>query len=306
MTHEEHKHKHTSGAKPAELFLLNLLYTQDPKDLSDSCKNTHETIDYRILENLLDGANDTAAKLAAVRADANSSADDKKSALTDFVKQAKELDFILSDIKEDWGPRFSTFENALKAHIVEAESAQLVEAESAQLPNDFDAKHTAFKVRLEKADAEHDYLRDLKVINKIEKAVGDADHSVDKVIAARALQGNEAPTQGQLGELYTKANVDLTKVVTIATEMSTHLSEISTRIINFYESLKTSPAEVLSDIGSILANPNAQPNNFDNHLASLDTALNSQHERLDEVAHVVDFKGTVSGCANEIIGALDY
>ena len=267
MTHEEHKHKHTSGAKPAELFLLNLLYTQDPKDLSDSCKNTHKTIDYRILENLLDGANDTAAKLAAVRADANSSADDKKSALTDFVKQAKELDFILSDIKEDWGPRFSTFEDALKAYILVAESVQL--------PNDFDAKHAAFKVRLEKADAEHDYLRDLKIINKIEKAVGDADHSVDKVIAARALQGNEAPTQGQLEALYTKAKDDLTKVVTIATERSTHLSEINTGIIDFYQSLTTDPAQVLSDIGSILANPNVQPNNFDNHLASLDTALNS-------------------------------
>ena len=298
MTHEEHKHKHTSGAKPAELFLLNLFYTQDPKDLSDSCKNTHKIIDYRILANFLDGANDTAAKLTAVRADANSSADDKKSALTDFVKQAKELDFILSDIKEDWGPRFSTFEDALKAHIVEAESVQL--------PNDFDVKHAAFKVKLEKADAEHDYLLDLKVVNKIEKAVGDADHSVDKVIAARALQGNEAPTQGQLGELYAKAKDDLTKVVTIATEMSTHLSEINTRIINFHESLKTAPAEVLVDIGLILANPNVQLNNFDNHLASLDTDLNTQHQRLDEVAHYSDFKGTVSECANEIIGALDY
>ena len=44
MTHEEHKH--TSGAKPAELFLLNLFYTQDPKDLSDSCKNTHKICKY--------------------------------------------------------------------------------------------------------------------------------------------------------------------------------------------------------------------------------------------------------------------
>ena len=300
MTTKENKHKHTSGAEPAELFLLNQLDAKDPKDLSSSCNDLHKRIDYTILKNFLDSANAASAKLAAVRADANSSDDDKKSALTDFVKEAKGVDDILSDIKAHGAPRFSGFQDALKAYILVAESVQL--------PNDFDLMHNdVFKVRLEKVNAQYNYYLDPKVATKLESAVGDANHSVDKVIAARALQDNEAPTKEELGVLYTKAKDDLTKVVTIATEMSTNLSEVSPRITMLLESVKSAPAEVIFDIGFILdGSNNNEPNNFSDHLVSLDTALNSQYERLDSKMHYLDFKAIVLECANDLIGVIEY
>ncbi len=299
MTIKENKHKHTSGAKPAELFLLNQLDAKDPKDLSSSCNDLHKRIDYTILKNFLDSANAVSAKLAAVRADANSSDDDKKSALTDFVKEAKGVDDILSDIKAHGAPRFSGFQDALKAHIVEAESNPL--------PGNFDAIHNVFKEKLDKVNAQYNYYLDPKVAIKFESAVGDANHSVDKVIAARALQDNEAPTKEELGVLYTKAKDDLTKVVTIATEMSTNLSEVSPRISMLLESVKSAPAEVIMDIGFILGNANNnEPNSFGDHLVSLDTALNSQYERLDSKMHYLDFKAIVLECANDLIGVIEY
>ena len=299
MTTKENKHKHTSGAKPVELFLLNQLDAKDPKDLPSSCNDLHKRIDYTILKNFLDSANAASAKLAAVRADANSSDDDKKAALTDFVKEAKGVDDILSDIKAHGAPRFPDFQDALKAYILKAELNPL--------PTNFDAIHNVFKEKLNKVDTQYNHYLDPKVAIKLESAVGDANHSVDKVIAARALQGNESPTKEELGVLYTKAKDDLTKVVTIATEMSTNLSEVSPRITMLLESVKSAPAEVILDINVILAGNNQnEPDSFGDHLVSLDTALNTQYERLDSKMHYLDYKATVLECANDLIGVIEY
>ena len=91
------------------------------------------------------------------------------------------------------------------------------------------------------------------------------------------------------------------------TEMSTNLSEVSPRITILLESVKSAPAEVIFDINYILADINQnEPNSFGDHLVTLDTALNTQYERLDSKMHYLDYKAIVLECANDLIGVIEY
>ena len=291
-----HKHKHTIDA---EGFLLKQLDAKDSKDLPDSCNNTHKLIDARTLAKELDHINAAAEKLAAVRADANSSDDDKKSALKHFVKEAKKVDDILSDINED--SVNNPFTDSIKNFKL-AIATQIAAGETNPLPDDFDASLVAFKAIVAQADAETDYLLDVKVIDKLEDAIEAADISVDKVIAARALQSNEAPTQEQLLVLYTKASDDLNKLVNVVTEISTHFSDANPFKINVLEHIKADPTQVLSDFAA--ARAGSVPSNFDNHLDALDTHLDTHHERSASYLHNISFGHLVGECIQDLSNAL--
>ena len=288
----KHKHKHTIDA---EGFLLKQLDAKDSKDLPDSCNNTHKLIDARTLAKELDHINAAAEKLAAVRADANSSDDDKKSALKHFVKEAKKVDDILSDINEDSVD--NPFADSIKNFKL-AIAAQIAAGEASQLTNDFDVSLAAFKAIVAQADAETDYLLDVKVIDKLEDAIEAADISVDKVIVARAIKGVDAPTGEQLVALYTKASDDLNKLVDVVTEISTHFSNANPFKINVLEHIKADPTQVLSDFATAIEG--SVPSDFDDHLAVLDTHLDTHHERSASYLHNISFRHLVGECIQDL------